>query len=65
MAAAPGFQAVFVRPPNPPSCFEVFIIQLEHRESSNSGDPTQQRVGTIIWLPPQGDISLGFVQPPA
>lgn len=31
MAAAPGFQAVFVRPPNPLSCFEVFIIQLEQR----------------------------------
>lgn len=31
MAAAPGFQAAFVGPPNPPSCFEVFIIQLEQR----------------------------------
>lgn len=31
MAVAPGFQAVFVRPPNPPSCFEVFIIQGEQK----------------------------------
>lgn len=62
MVATSRFQAVFVGPPNPPRCFDVSAIQIEQRcgvRKLNSGDATEQRVGTITWShgpPPQGDI---------